>query len=62
MSSISIRQLMQIHEAITKAMDAMDRALMDDSGESWRELNKARSVVRVTIERSGVKFVVQEAA
>jgi len=62
MSSINIRQLMQIHEAITKAMDAMDRASMDDSGESWRELNKARSVIRVTIERSGVKFVVQEAS
>lgn len=60
--SLTIKQLMQVHEAIVQAMSAMDRVSMQDHGQSWRDLNYARAIVRVAIESTGAVVELEEAA
>ena len=59
---LTIKQLMEIHEAITQAMAFMDHHLgiVDGTGSSWGELNKARSIIRAAIELTGASVEIQE--
>jgi hypothetical protein len=62
---LTIKQLMEIHEAMTQAMDFMDNNLgiVHGTGSSWGELNKARAIIRVAIESTGATVDIgQEAA
>jgi hypothetical protein len=61
MNTITIKQLMEIHEAITQAMRAMDHAEMNDCGQSWHDLSRARVIVRTAIESTGAVVEISEA-
>jgi hypothetical protein len=54
MNSISIKDLLVVYEAIATAMDSMDASLSEKRG-AWHQLNTARNIIRVAIERTEAK-------
>ncbi len=63
MSTIRMKYLMEIRDAINFAMQNLDNQSMDDSnGKVWAKLNRAKAIIEVAIEGADDVVIKQEAA